>query len=44
VARRTANPNHVISPHEGNNVVDVTGFKSGQLARDPTNGKVFRVP
>jgi hypothetical protein len=44
VARRTANPNHVISPHEGHNVVDVSDFKSGDLARDPTNNKVFRVP
>ncbi len=45
VATRVAgNPNHVISPHEGNNVVDVSGFKSGELARDPTTGKIFRVP
>jgi hypothetical protein len=44
VGRPTSNPNHVISPHEGHNVVDVSEFKSGDLARDPTNGKIFRVP
>jgi hypothetical protein len=43
-AERTANPNQVISPYEPYNVIDVEGFKSGQLARDPSNQKIFRVP
>jgi len=45
VAERTAKPNQVISPYGPKyNVIDVTGFRSGQLARDPSNGKIFRVP
>ena len=43
-ARSTANPNEVISPYEPYNVIDVEGFTSGQLARDPSNRKIFRVP
>jgi hypothetical protein len=43
-ARRTANPNQVISPYAPYNVIDVEGFKSGALAKDPSNGKIFRVP
>lgn len=43
-AKPTANPNEVISPYEPYNVIDVTGFKTGQLARDPSNQKIFRVP
>jgi hypothetical protein len=46
VARPTGNPNRVISPHPPYNVVDITGFKPGELARDPTieGKKIFRVP
>lgn len=46
VARPTDNPNRVISPHPPYNVVDITGFRSGELARDPTteDKKIFRVP
>lgn len=44
VAERTANPNHVISPYAPYNVINVEGFRSGQLARDPSNQKVFRIP
>ncbi len=44
LARRTADPNQVISPYEPYNVIDVEGFKSGELARDPSNKKIFRVP
>jgi hypothetical protein len=40
----TGNPNRVISPYKPYNVIDVTGFKSGALAKDPSNGKIFRVP
>lgn len=44
VARATVKPNEVISPYEPYNIIDVTGFTSGQLARDPSNKKIFRVP
>jgi len=44
VAERTANPNHVISPYSPYNVINVEGFRSGQLAKDPSNQKVFRIP
>jgi hypothetical protein len=44
VARRTANPDQVISPFSPFNVIDVEGFKSGQLARDPSNQQIFRIP
>jgi len=43
-AQRTANPNEVISPYPPYNVIDVEGFRSGQLARDPSNNQIFRVP
>lgn len=43
-AQRTANPDQVLSPYEPYNVIDVAGFKSGQLARDPSNKKIFRIP
>jgi hypothetical protein len=43
-AERTANPNEVISPYHPYNVIDVTDFSSGQLARDPSNQRIFRVP
>ncbi|MEP2775463.1 MAG: hypothetical protein ABJQ29_09545 [Luteolibacter sp.] len=43
-AERTANPNQVISPYKPYNVIDVEGFRSGQLAKDPSNGQIFRVP
>jgi hypothetical protein len=44
VAQRTENPDQVLSPYEPYNVIDVAGFKSGQLARDPSNQKIFRIP
>ncbi len=43
-AQRTANPNQVLSPYEPYNVIDVEGFRTGQLAKDPSNGQIFRVP
>lgn len=43
-ATRTTNPNQVLSPYEPFNVIDVEGFKTGQLARDPSNQKIFRIP
>jgi hypothetical protein len=44
VAARTANPIEVLSPYEPYNVINIEGFKSGQLARDPSNQKIFRIP
>ena len=43
-ARPTANPDEVISPYEPYDLINVEGFHSGQLARDPRNKKIFRVP
>ena len=43
-AQRTDKPNEVISPYEPYNVIDVSEVKPGQLARDPSNQKIFRVP
>ena len=43
-ARTTANPDEVISPYEPYDIINVEGFRSGQLARDPINKKIFRVP
>jgi len=44
MAERTANPNQVISPYAPFNVIDITGYNSGQLVRDPTNNEIFRIP
>lgn len=45
VAERTQNhPNQVISPYPPFNVIDITGFNPGQLARDPSNNRIFRIP
>jgi len=44
LAERTNNPDQVISPFPPYNVIDVAGFRSGQLARDPSNQKIFRIP
>lgn len=44
MAERTDNPNRVLSPYKPYNVIDVEGFRSGQLAKDPSNGKIFRIP
>lgn len=43
-ATRSDNPNLVISPYKPHNVIDVTGFKSGQLAKDPSNNRIFVIP
>jgi hypothetical protein len=43
-ARLTGKPNQVISPYEPYHTIDVSGFSAGQLARDPSNRKIFRVP
>ncbi len=44
IAQPTTNPNEVISPYEPYNVIDIEGFRPGQLARDPSNNRIFRVP
>jgi hypothetical protein len=47
LAKPTDNPDQVISPYEPYNVIDISGpprLTSGQLARDPSNKKIFRVP
>lgn len=44
VAKPTSKPNEVISPYEPYHTIDISGFSSGQLARDPSNKKIFRVP
>lgn len=43
-ATKTDNPNLVVSPFKPHNVIDVQGFQSGQLARDPSNDQIFRIP
>jgi hypothetical protein len=40
----TSNPNYVKSPYSPYNVIDVSGFRSGDLAIDPTTNQVFRIP
>lgn len=37
-------PNQVRSPYPPHGKIDVTGFRSGQLAKDPKTGRIFRVP
>jgi hypothetical protein len=43
-ATRASKPGFVKSPFPPYHELDATGMISGSLARDPTNGKVFRVP
>lgn len=40
----TNTPGIVVSPYKPHNKVNVKGFNPGQLAKDPTTGKVFVVP
>lgn len=44
VAERSGTPGQVISPYAPYSKIDVTGFRSGQLAKDPKTGKIFQVP
>lgn len=44
LATATSNADEVISPHPPFKRVNIAGFKSGQLARDPYNQKIFRIP
>jgi hypothetical protein len=43
-AQPTGRPGEVISPYEPYEVIDVSEFRPGQLARDPHTEKIFRVP
>lgn len=43
-AERTSTPGEVLSPYSPYNVMDVRGLRPGSLARDPSSGKMFRVP
>ena len=43
-ATKTSRPGRVKSPYPPYRELDVTGLPSGSLAKDPTSGKVFRVP
>ncbi len=43
-ASRSDLPDVVVSPYKPYNKVRVTGFKPGQLAKDPTTDKIFVVP
>lgn len=44
VARKTENPNMVISPFEPYEEIDISGFTSGQLVKHPISKRIFRVP
>ena len=44
LARRADEPGQVVSPFPPYRKIDVTGFRSGQLAKDPTTGQIFRIP
>lgn len=43
-ASPSGKPGLVISPYEPYEEIDVAGYESGQLVRDPRNRKIFRVP
>lgn len=44
VATKASKPGRVKVPFPPYNELDVSGMVSGSLAKDPTSGKVFRVP
>jgi len=43
-ATRSEKPGRVKSPFPPYGELDVSGMQSGSLAKDPSNGKIFRVP
>lgn len=43
-ATKTSNPNRVKSPYPPYGELDISGLRSGSLAKDPTTGEKFRVP
>jgi hypothetical protein len=44
LAMGTSNPDEVESPFPPNHRINISGFSSGQLAKDPKNGKIFQIP
>jgi len=44
LALQSEKPDEVRSPFAPHHRINVSGFRSGQLAKDPKNGKIFRVP
>lgn len=44
VATRTTRDGFVRSPYEPYELINVKGFPSGNLVKDPKTGQVFRVP
>lgn len=44
VARRTTRVGFVENPYAEDRLLNVSGYESGQLVRDPESGGVFRVP
>ncbi|MEM7397148.1 MAG: glycine zipper 2TM domain-containing protein [Verrucomicrobiota bacterium] len=40
----TQTPGHVQSPHAPNNVIDVKGYRRGEVVLDPTTNRPFRIP
>ncbi len=43
-AQRTTVPGEVLSPYPPHNRIDVSGYRSGQMVKDPKTGEIFRVP
>jgi hypothetical protein len=43
-ATKTDRPNVVVSPYAPHREIDVSDFRSGQLARDPKTREIFKVP
>jgi hypothetical protein len=43
-ASKGSKPGRVKVPFPPYNELDVTGMPSGSLAKDPTSGKIFRIP
>ena len=43
-AETTSTRGEVLSPYTPYNVIDVRGLRSGSLAKDPSCGKIFRIP
>lgn len=43
-AEPTSTRGEVLSPYTPYNVIDVRGLRSGSLAKDPSCGKIFRIP
>ena len=44
VAEATAREGYVRSPYEPHTLINVEGFQSGMMVKDPETGEIFRVP